>query len=54
VYVCKKKSDADIVAENFTKVYYELEKQEMDELMDDEEEEGEAEHYEEVAGEDAN
>jgi hypothetical protein len=39
VYVCKKKPDADQVSkENFTSVYYELEKQELleEEMIDDE------------------
>jgi hypothetical protein len=38
VYVCKKKPDADNVSkENFTSVYYELEKQELleEEMIDE-------------------
>jgi hypothetical protein len=36
--MCKKKEDADTLAENFEKVYYDLEKQEIDELCEEEEE----------------
>lgn len=37
--MCKKKADAELISENFPKVYYELEKQEMmeEDLIDDEE-----------------
>ncbi len=39
VYVCRKKDDACSKMENFSKVYFELEKQEMEELISDEEQE---------------
>jgi len=39
VYVCKKKPDAEVFAENFEKVYYEIEKQEIEEMYEDEEQE---------------
>lgn len=32
MYICKKKEDADSKADNFSKVYYELEKQEMEDF----------------------
>jgi len=43
VYLCKKKPEADKVSqENFTKVYYDLERQQLLEEIQDEEEEDEA------------
>ena len=46
VYICKKKDDADLKSENFSKVYYEIEKQEMEEYDDAEENNGEEEYPE--------